>query len=192
MHALPTHDSSRAVRGFTVFELLIVVTMLSTLTGFALFQIATARQNLTRSNSAREFGAYLEKARLDSVRRHPLATAQMAQVSIINASFYSVTLDSDGDGTLDAPKVISLPAGSNLVFNDSFPRTIYFNWRGRTVDSANSIVPPAPITISNSYGSTAINVTNAGQSALDDPITTSPVTNSAAPAPNFRTQTQVP
>jgi len=188
----PLSASSANVRGFTVIELLIVVAMLSTLTGFALIQVARARQNLTRSNAAREFGAYLEKARLDSVRRHPLTTAQMAQTSIINASFYSVTLDSDGDGTLDAPKVISLPAGSNLAFNGTFPRTIYYNWRGRTVDAANSIVTPSAITISNGYGSTAINVANSGQSALDDPITSSPVTNSAAPAPSFRTQTQVP
>lgn len=192
MHSLPTYDSNRAVRGFSVIEVLIVVTMLSTLTGFALIQIARARQNLTRSNTAREFGMYLEKARLDSVRRHPLTTAQMAQVSIINASFYSVTLDSDGDATLDAPRVINLPAGSNLAFNGPFPRTIYFNWRGRTVDAANSIVTPAAITISNGYGSTAVSVTNAGQSALDDPVSSSPVTNSAAPAPSFRTQTQVP
>jgi len=147
---------------------------------------------LTRANTAREFSAYLEKARLDSVRRHPVTTAQMAQVSIINATFYSVTLDSDGDGTLDAPRVINMPAGSNLNFNGPFPRTIYFNWRGRTVDAANTIVTPAGITNSNGYGSTAINITNAGQTAADDPINSSPVTNSAAPAPTFRSQTQVP
>jgi len=188
----PLSASNATARGFTVIELLIVVAMLSTLTGFALIQVSRARQNLTRANAAREFGAYLEKARLDSVRRHPLTTAQMAQISIINASFYSVTLDSDGDGTLDAPKVISVPAGSNLAFNGPFPRTIYYNWRGRTVDAANSIVTPSAITISNGYGSTAINVANSGQSAFDDPITSSPVTNSAAPAPSFRTQTQVP
>ncbi len=47
---------------------------------------------------------YLEKARVDSVRRRPAAAAEMAQVTILNATFYSVTIDSTGDGTLDAPQ----------------------------------------------------------------------------------------
>lgn len=46
----------------------------------------------------------LEKARVDSLRRHPTASGQMAQVTLINATFYSVTMDADGNGTLAHPK----------------------------------------------------------------------------------------
>jgi prepilin-type N-terminal cleavage/methylation domain-containing protein len=86
-------------RGFTVIELLIVVSILSVVSGFALMQITRARQVMTRENAARQLGSYLEKARVDSLRRHPAASAQMAQVTLINATFYSVTVDADGNWT---------------------------------------------------------------------------------------------
>ncbi len=179
-------------RGFTVIELLIVVSILSVVSGFALMQVTRARQLMTRENAARELGSYLEKARVDSLRRHPTAAAQMAQVTVINSTFYSVAMDADGNGALDAPKVLSLPAGTALQFNTPYPRTIYFNWRGRTVDAAGNVATPAFITISNSYGSSRIDLTTAGQPTLEGPAASSPVVNSAAPAPNFRPKTQIP
>ncbi|HBB89588.1 MAG TPA: hypothetical protein DC047_18435 [Blastocatellia bacterium] len=185
----PNKDS----RGFTVVELLIVVSIVSVVSGFALMQITRARQVMARENAARQFGSYLEKARVDSLRRHPAASAQMAQVSIINATFYSVTIDADGNGTLDPPKVMSLPAGSSLQFNTPYPRTIYFNWRGRTVDAAGNVASPSFITISTTSGpASRIDLTTAGQPTLEGPAVSSPVTSSSPPAPNFRSNTQIP
>ena len=182
-----------ADRGFSLLELLIVITMISVIIGFAFIQIARAHQLMIRANAAYQLTAYLEKARLDSVRRRPTSTAQMAQVSIINATFYSVAIDSNGDGTLDAPQVISLPTDAQLHFDTPYPRTIYFNWRGRTVDSAGNIANPSFVNISSTYyGSTRIDLTSAGQPSLDGPPASSAVTNSAAPAPSFRNNTQVP
>lgn len=178
--------------GFTVIELLIVVSIISVVSGFALMQITRARNVMTRENAARQLGSYLEKARVDSLRRHPAAASQMAQVTVINATFYSVTMDADGNGALDPPKVMSLPADSSLQFNTPYPRTIYFNWRGRTVDAAGNVATPPFITISNSYGSSRIDLTNAGQTTLEGPAASSPVTNSAAPTPSFRPKTQIP
>jgi prepilin-type N-terminal cleavage/methylation domain-containing protein len=180
--------------GFTVLELMIVVAIVSVVTGFALMQITRARKIMIRENSARQFAAYLEKARLDSVRRHATTSADMAQVSIINANFYSVTIDSDGNGLLNAPQVISLPADSDLQFDVPYPRTIYFNWRGRTVDSSGFVAAtPSSVTIFNTtYGSSTIDLTTAGQPTLDGPPASSTVTNSTTPAPTFRNQTLVP
>ena len=167
--------------------------MLAVITGFALMRIVRARQVMIRANAAQELMAYLEKARLDSVRRHPNTTAEMAQVSIVNATFYSVIIDSDGNGTLDAPKVINLPVNSGLQFNGTFPRTIYFNWRGRTVDSTNTIAAPATISISSStYGATLINVSDTGQPTIGTATTSNPVTNSTPPAPSLRDNMQIP
>ena len=185
-------SSNNNSRGFTVIELLIVITILAVVSGFALMQITRAREVMVRENAARQLGSYLEKARVDSLRRHPTASAQMAQITLINATFYSVTLDADGNGTLDAPKVFSLPANSGLQFNTPFPRTIYFNWRGRTVDSAGNIASPPFITISNSSGTSRIDLTTAGQPSLQGAPASTAVTNSTAPAPSFRSQTQIP
>ena len=178
--------------GFSVVELLIVAVMLSVVVGFAITEIGRASQNMTRANAVRELTTYIEKARLDSVRRHATTTAQMAQVVIINANFYSVTLDANGDGTLEAPRVIGMPADSNLTIqNGTFPRTIMFNWRGRTVDAAGNTIIPESVRIGNSYGSTTVRITNAGQTAIDFAPATATVSNQDASVPALRETTQV-
>ncbi len=178
--------------GFSVFELLIVVAMISVITGFALLQISRARGELIRTNATQQFAAFLEKARIDSLRRNPTAAAQMAQVQIVNATFYSVTIDSNGDGTLDPPRVFGFPANSGLQFNIPFPRTIYFNARGRTVDINGNIATPDVVTISDPYGQTnSINLTSAGEPSLHGAPASSPVTNSNPGTTNFRDDTYV-
>lgn len=178
-------------RGISALELLIVIAMIAVICGFALMQVVEARQDMTRENAAQQLAAYLEKARLDSVRRHPSIPDEMAQVSIINASFYSVTIDADGDGTLDAPRVISMPAESNLQFNTPYPRTIYFNWRGRTVDEDGNPADPDFVSLSHSHGSSTIDLTAAGEPSLVGAPVSSPVVNSSPPLPSFRSTTQV-
>ena len=193
MKAPLTQKIQRNAAGFSVFELLIVVAMISVLAGFALLQITRARQVMTRANAARQLSAYLEKARIDSVRRRPTTNAQMAQVALLDATSYSVSIDVNGDGTLDGPQTIRLPADANLQFEAPYPRTLYFNWRGRTVDAAGNIANPSYVNIlSPSYGTTRIDLTSAGQPTLDGPPPSSAVINSAAPSPSFRNNTQVP
>lgn len=183
---------SGGASGFSVLELMIVAVMLAVLTGFALTQIDRARQNMTRANAVRELATNIEKARLDSVRRHATTDAQMAQVAIINANFYSVTLDANGDGALDAPRVIGMPADSNLTIqNGTFPRTIMFNWRGRTVDSGGNTTNPESVRIGNTYGSTTVRITNGGQTAIDYSPTASPVSNQDPSEPVLRETTRV-
>ena len=192
MNAPPSTDRFSNARGVSILELLIVIAMISVVTGFAVMKVAEARQDITRENAAVQLAAYLEKARLDSVRRHPSTAAEMAQVSILNASFYSVTIDANWDGALDAPRVINMPAGSDLQFNTPFPRTIYFNWRGRTVDAAGNPATPDFVSLTHSYGTSRIDLTPAGQPSLVGAPVSSPVVNSTAPAPSLRSTTQVP
>ena len=194
MNAPLTNQTPGKVAGFSVLELLIVVAMITVVAGFVLMQVVRARQVMVRENAGRELMSYLEKARVDSVRRRPTAAATMAQVTILNSSFYSVTTDASGDGALDAPKVLSLPAGVNLEFQPPYPRTIYFNWRGRTVDAAGNLANPAYVRISSTvgYGSTQVDLTQAGETSLDGPPPVSTVQNSNAPLPTFREKVQVP
>jgi Tfp pilus assembly protein FimT len=177
--------------GFSVIDILIVVAVLGVVTSFALVQTTRARKNLTRANEARKFAAYLEKSRLDSIRRRATATAQMGRITIINASSYSVLMDSDGDGAIDV-NVVSMPIDSNVTFNAPFPRTIYFNWRGRTVDVDGNMTAPNAVTIRNTYGTNIINITGAGEASIDTTVTAAPVANSLSPSAVFRSQTTIP
>ena len=193
MKAPLTSKQAGTESGFSVLELLIVGVMVSVVVGFAITQIARAKQNMTRGNAVRELTSYIEKARLDSIRRHATTSAQMAQVVIINANLYSVAVDVNGDGAVDAPRMISMPAGSYLTIqNGTFPRSIMFNWRGRTVDSAGNTTTPVSVRIGNSYGSTTVSITNAGQTALDyAPVATTVVNqDNSVPVLKDTTQTQ--
>ncbi len=192
MEVPDTIEGPQEAAGFSMLELLIVVTMMTVVVGFAFMQIARARQIMVRTNAANQLTAWLEKTRLDSVRRRPMTTTQMAQVSILDATSYSVTVDSNGDGALDAARVVSLPADADVRFSLPYPRVIYFNWRGRTVDSAGNIANPSFVNLTSSYGSSRIDLTSEGQSTLDGPPVSSAVLNSPAPSPGFRNHTQVP
>jgi Tfp pilus assembly protein FimT len=190
-NAFYTNRRATNAAGFSVVDLLIVISIVGIVTSFAFTSTVRARKHIARANEIRKFAAHLEKCRLDSIRRRATTTAQFAQITIINASSYSVTMDFDGDGSIDS-RVVSLPVASGLTFNAPFPRTIYFNWRGRTVDAAGNVTVPGSIKISNSDGANTIVITGAGQPSFDAPVSAAPVTDSWAPESVFRSQTTIP
>ena len=116
-------------RGFTLLQMLIVVVVIAVIGGMAAFGIAQARQRIRLTNSARLLASYLEKARVDSVRRHPVNAADMAGVTVIDPTRYQVRLDFDGNGTVET-RDIYLDSGITIV-NSTVPTR--FDWRGRFV-----------------------------------------------------------
>jgi Tfp pilus assembly protein FimT len=72
-----------------------VVTIVS---AFALIGVNSTRASIRRTNAARECASYLEKARVDAVRRHGEASVAFLTA---NATQYSVTMDFDGNGTTE-------------------------------------------------------------------------------------------
>lgn len=129
--------------GFSVVEFLIVVVIIGIVTTVALVGITRSRQSIGLQNSARLFSGYVEKARLDAIRRH-----DVSNIDITGPSTYSVTMDFNGTGTAVA-RTFTLESG--VQFTDS-TNTAYtvdgtgaviasngeavswadFNWRGRT------------------------------------------------------------
>jgi Tfp pilus assembly protein FimT len=157
-----TRESSA---GFSVLELIIVLAIIVSIMATVWTQMLHAQNSLMRSNAAQQFANYVERARSDSIRRHATDTGQMAQVTILNDKFYSVTLDSNGDGKLDAPLVVSLADGQ-LTVGGPFPRTIMFDWLGRTVDAVDNPVHCAPITLTNQTGASAVKISDGGRPSV--------------------------
>lgn len=184
-------NTPKSDRGFSLLELFIVMTMITIVTTFALMRFAQAQQGMRRANSARELIAHLERARLDSIRRRAIVPAQMARVTVTSASSYTIVMDTNGDGTLDPARTVNIPAGQG-TFTGTIPKLIMFNWRGRTVDNANNPSQALPVLLTNSYGTSTINVSGAGSATVDKTITVSPVVNAGAGAPIFRRDTQIP
>ena len=182
---------SKAHRGFSLLELLIVLTLIAIVSVFAFMRFAQAQQGMRRANSARELISYLERARIDSVRRRAIVPAQMARVTVNSATSYTVLIDTNGDGVLDPGRTINIPTGQG-TFTGTFPKLIMFNWRGRTVDNANNPTQALPVYLTNSYGTSTVNVSGAGSATVDKTITVSPVTNAGSGAATFRRDTQIP
>jgi Tfp pilus assembly protein FimT len=182
---VPTKEERRRnERGVSVLEVLIMLTMVTLISGYALTRISGAQQYMRMENASREFMSYVDKARVDSVRRHAgppglLPQPPMSFVRITGPRTYSVVMDFDGDGNVDPARNITIAPDQGVVFNTGatpLPITIAFNWRGRTVNPtitsmmATYVTPPSfGIKTTNTYGSvqnTAISVSTSGDASI--------------------------
>lgn len=151
-------------RGFTLLQMLIVVVVIAVIGGMAAFGIAQARQRIRLTNSARLLASYLEKARVDSIRRHPINAGDMAGVTFLSATRYQVRMDFDGDGTVET-RDIDLDSGISLV-NNAVPTR--FDWRGRFLTNDPNITK---VSFTLQYGSSSdqrtVDVTRSGDVTID-------------------------
>ncbi|HEV7681551.1 MAG TPA: prepilin-type N-terminal cleavage/methylation domain-containing protein [Pyrinomonadaceae bacterium] len=150
-------------RGFSVTELLIVLAMISVIAGFAVVSIVRGNRSASSTSTAVEIAGFLQKARVDSMRRGAKDLNQMAQVKIFNRRFYSIAIDGDGDGNLDVPLVKSLPEQTGVEISGPFPKSYIFDWQGQTVDLQNKSVSPQSIVVGNSSAASAIKFAESGK-----------------------------
>jgi prepilin-type N-terminal cleavage/methylation domain-containing protein len=128
--------------GFSVVELLIVIAVVAIISTIALTSFEKSSRSFNLSGATRNLSAYLEKARVDSVRRH--AQPSGASLDINSTSSYTANIDFSGTGTSTA-RTISLPAGTTLSYTlppattsidpSATPITITYDWRGRTTST---------------------------------------------------------
>jgi type II secretory pathway pseudopilin PulG len=109
--------------GSTLLQLVIVFAVIAVISAFALVNMNSARSTLRLQNSVRQLASYLEKARLDAVRRH-------ANSSVVfnSASTYDITMDFDGSGNVST-RTFPFENGVSIV-STPLP-SLTFNWRGR-------------------------------------------------------------
>ena len=104
-----------------MMQLLITLAVVSIVSGLAVFGIASARQRIRLANSSRLLASYVEKARVDSVRRHPTDGTQMSGIEVLNKTTYRVKMDFDGDGVMETKDVtlddgVVFEHGASVVF----------------------------------------------------------------------------
>jgi Tfp pilus assembly protein FimT len=154
--------------GFSLMQLLITLAVIGIVSGLAFMGITSARQRIRLTNSSRLLASYIERARVDSVRRHPLNAADMAGVQMLNSNSYRVKMDFDGDGDVDT-RDVTLDDG--VVFaTDAL--TIVFDWRGRLVDLPLTEIK---VTIAMQWGDDAndqrvVDVTRSGDVTIDSDV----------------------
>ena len=118
-------------RGFTLIQLLIIVAMATVITAFGAIGIVNARAHMRLASSARQFTTRVEKARADSVRRHAMG-ASMSTVTLLSQTSYTITMDFDLNGVIDAWDTQTFDLEQDITFAPEFVgTTITFDWRGR-------------------------------------------------------------
>ena len=153
----PTNRNGSA--GFSVLDMMIVVVIVAIIVTYVLGQIRTIQRPLARTNAATRLTAYVQTARSDSIRRHASEINRMAQISVVDAHGYNVSLDANGDGNLDPPVFVDLK-DQKLKIDGPFPRMYMFDAQGRTVDPSRNPITSGSITLSNGSGKSVINLVN--------------------------------
>ena len=144
-------------RGFTILQMVIVITIISIVGACAVLNIHSTRASLRLQNSVRLLAGYLEKARLDAIRRHGTST-----IVFNSTTSYDVTMDFDGSGAVST-RTFPFESGVDIV-TTPLPN-VGFNWRGRT--SACTLT----FAVQNSRGEQSwIDVSDAGDVTINSNV----------------------
>ncbi len=141
-------------RGFGLPELLIALAIIAVISTVALINLRSARASLRVQNSVRQLASYMEKARIDAVRRHTTTT-----VSFTSPTTYKVNMDFNNTGTA-MDRTFSFESGVQVANNTELP-SVTFNWRGRTITPGTNCVTTFSVT-NNSNANDGLNVDISG------------------------------
>jgi prepilin-type N-terminal cleavage/methylation domain-containing protein len=161
--------------GFSLVELLLVITIIGVVASYAFLTFEKSTKGFKLAGATRTLSGYLEKARVDSVRRHGGAS-----ININSATSYTVNIDFGGVGVTSA-RTITLPQGTSIRYslppaNTSInpattPITVTYDWRGRTGTTVLITVTDATAGV----GSSTVVVGPAGDVSTDTTVS-GPVT----------------
>lgn len=161
--------------GFSLPELLIVIVLIGIVSSFAVLSFQKSNKGFKLAGATRTLSTYLEKARVDSVRRHGGAS-----ININSLTSYTVNIDFGGTGTSTA-RTITLPQGTSLRYTlppaatsidpSTTPITIAYDWRGR----AGTAVLLTLTDSTAGVGSSTVAVGQVGDVSTDTTVT-GPVT----------------
>lgn len=202
--------SKNGERGFSLLELILILAAIGIVSGFAYVRLAAAREVMRVTNSSREFTSFVQKARLDSIRRHATTAAAKATVVVNNATTYTVTGDFDGNGVTDSLRELQQGVSFSATATDGnaavLPITLTFDWRGKATCVDSSVPAKAVNTFSvantggtwtdtiavSSWGDASVSSGDAGESSYSVAAAPSPPAVSAAAAAVVKSTTVVP
>lgn len=146
-------------------ELVIVLMIAAIISAFGLLQIRSSRSALRVQNSVRQLASYMEKARVDAVRRHGTST-----VTFSNTKTYSVTMDFNNSGSTTTRTFTFL---DNVQIASADLPNVTFNWRGRTLTSGSSCVTTFAVNDTMDHG-LSVDVSGSGDVTVENQQPTLP------------------
>jgi Tfp pilus assembly protein FimT len=152
-------------RGAGIVELVIVLAIAAIISAFALVQVRSTRSALRVQNSVRQLASFMEKARVDAVRRHGTSAVIFADTRT-----YSITMDFNTGGT-PSTRTFTFQDGVNLASSE-LPN-VTFNWRGRTLTSGSSCVTTFAVSDTMDHG-LSVDVSGSGDVTVENQQPTLP------------------
>jgi type II secretory pathway pseudopilin PulG len=146
-------------------ELVIVLAIVGIVSTVALLQIRSSRSALRVQNSVRQLASYMEKARVDAVRRHGTSS-----VSFTDTRTYSVTMDFNSSGSTSTR---TFTFQDNVRLASSELPNVTFNWRGRTLTSGSSCVTTFAVSDNMDHG-LSVDVSGSGDVTVENQQPTLP------------------
>lgn len=152
-------------QGAGMVELVIVLAVAAIISAFGVLQIRSSRSALRVQNSVRQLASYMEKARIDAVRRHGTST-----VTFSDTRTYSVTMDFTNSGSTTTRTFTFL---DNVSIASADLPNVTFNWRGRTLTSGSSCVTTFAVTDTMAHG-LSVDVSGSGDVTVENQQPTLP------------------
>ena len=151
--------------GVGIVELVVVMAIVGIVSAVALLQIRSSRSALRVQNSVRQLASYMEKARVDAVRRHGTST-----VSFSDTRTYSVTMDFNNSGSTSTRTFTFL---DDVRLASSDLPNVTFNWRGRTLTSGAACVTTFAVSDTMDHG-LSVDVSGSGDVTVENQQPTLP------------------
>ena len=117
--------------GFTTLQMVATIAIISVVSTFGVLGITNARAEFRLQSSARLFATYVEKARVDAIRRHaPAGQESSIETFGQGTTHYEVSMDF-GTGVVET-RTFYLESG--LTF-ETAAKKVSFDWRGRITEA---------------------------------------------------------
>jgi len=155
----------RRDRGVGMVEIIIVLAVVGIVAVVAMFQIRSSRSAMRVQNSVRQLASYMEKARVDAVRRHGTSA-----VTFSDTRTYSVTMDFNNIG-VPSTRTFTFQEGVRLASSE-LPN-VTFNWRGRTLTAGASCVTTFAVSDTMDHG-LSVDVSGSGDVTVENQQPTLP------------------
>ena len=177
----------RGERGFGLTQMLIAMAIIGTISALALINLRSAQASLRVQNSVRQLASYMEKARIDAVRRHDTSS-----VTFTSPTSYTVHMDFQNTG---APIDRTFTFDSGVQLASSELPVVNFNWRGRTVTAGASCVTTFSVkNNSNPNDGLNVDVSGSGDVTVENrqpTLPNIPYNNGVSSSSSVRTNTVV-
>lgn len=158
-----TQESSRGgERGIGLVEVVIVVAIVGIISVFALIYFRKAGASIRLQNSVRQLASYMEKARVDAVRRHGSSS-----VIFTNTNTYVVRMDFNSTGAV-SDRTFTFQKDVQLASAD-LPN-VSFDWRGRTSTAGTICVTTFSVKSTNPNEGLSVDVSGSGDVTVENQL----------------------